>query len=648
MTQDKTSLDFYIQTANELIEKYRPLRMDQKKMDEVVRLRWSLPPGMPDWARPMRTTVPFDAIKAGVRVLSGLDENIVIDPYAFEENALGDLAAAKEKANMWERALKWSMDRAVRRRGTVRNAVIRSALMYDEIAAQIVHLPTQIKTIEKLGGNSNRQRAALRYGDFAILVRNPQQVYPRYSDYMLEAVMYITIQEPQKIMDFWNNATLGKLIEDEMAPDKWLLIDYVDYGRRVVFCYPGENVDFISSYKVMEYQDVKGKTHTYDVPAIELLNEEWKLDFLPWALATGGDALSSDPEADRFPLLHGLVQSDQWSNTNIIGTLMLSEAIAEAARPDVKKVGVNPDAVEGDYGEVGGAWLVPAGHEVEDMAQKQLDPALRESYDRQVSDMSRTSIPQVLVTAEMGPDEPFAGFNLRIQQAMASLLPFKQLGERWFEEAYRLKLYWAKESGKPIMAPGGLSVEPEDIDKNRIYLSVKLEADVPIDRQQRMATAIEASRNLKMPTRDVLEMLGETDPERKIADWMQEQMDMSYFQGVLQQIQMEASGAIEKAIQDGAMQLAQEMMQQMVQQQGGMGGQAGGAEGGLPQDILAQQQAASAQAPQPFGSPGVGEGGPLANPAGGGLPPALGAPGQTREALTGQTGTGEEALGFGG
>ena len=646
---DKPMLDHYIDIANEMIEQYRDLRLDQQKMDEVVRLKWQLPDGMPEWARAFRTTVPYDGIKAGVRVLSGLDEHITIDPYAFEENMLGDLVAAKERANLWEIALKWQMDRAARRKDSLRQGVIRSALMYDEIAGQIVHLPTQIKMIQKLGGNPNRQKAALRFGDFAVILRNPQQVYTRYSDYMLEAVMYVSVQDPQRIMDFWNNSELGQVIEDDYCPEDWLLFDYVDYNRRVVFCYPGKNVELISSYKVMEYFDAKGKKYSHDIPAIELLNEEWKFDFLPWAIANGGDGLVDTPEADRFPLLYGLIQSDQWNNTNILGSLVLSEAIAEAARPDVAKIGVNPDMVEGDHGEVGGAWRVPAGHEIKDMQQKSLDPALREAYDRGLSDMRGTSIPQVLVTAEMGPDEPFAGFNLRIQQAMAALIPYKNTAERWFEEAYRLMLYWVKEGGKPISAPGGAEIAPEQIDKERIYLGVTLEADVPIDKQQRMATAIEASRNLKIPTRDILEMLGETNPERKITEWMQEQLDMSYFQGVLQQIQMEASGAIEQAIQEGAQALAQQMVEQMVQQQVQGGGNAGGAEGGLPQDIMAQNEAAAAQAPTPFASGGLeGIGGQGFNPAAGGLPAAMAAPGATREAQTGMTNTGEGALGFGG
>jgi hypothetical protein len=441
------SVNDVVDIANELMFEYSELRKTQAELDKMSRLEWKLPGGMPEWSREFKTTAPFDAIKAGVRVLSGLDEDITIDPYAFEEYAAGDWAGAKQKANRWETVLKWQMDRAARRRAILRQDVVRSALMYDEVCGQIVHLPTQIKTIEKLGGNPNRQRAALRHGDFAILLRNPQTVYTRYSDYMLEGVLYASVKHPKDIMSFWNNAELGKLIEDDEAAPKWTLFDYVDYNRRVVFCYPGESVDRIT---------LGGQKDEDDKPAvvIELLNEPWDMDFLPWSIVLGGTQLHKAPDQSRFPLLYGILKSDQWNNTNIIGTLLLSEAIAEAARPDVARKGIMPDSVEATYGEPGGTWDVPAGHDVEPMPDKGLDPALREALDRQISDMGRATIPSVLVTAEMAPNEPFAGFNLRIQQAMGSLMPYKFLSERWFEEAYGLMLTWAKESGEGIRGYG--------------------------------------------------------------------------------------------------------------------------------------------------------------------------------------------------
>jgi len=624
-------IQHYVETANEFIERYETLRRMQDRLDRMSRLEWSRPAGMnAPWLRDFKTTAPYDAIRAGVRVLSGLDEDITIDPYAFPETAEGDITAAKLKANAWETALKWQMDRAARRRAILRQDVTRSALMYDEIVGQVIHLPTQIKAIKKMGGNANRQEAALRYGDFAVLLRNPKSVYTRYSDYMLEAVLYTAVKRPEDIQAFWNNPELGTLIEDGEAAKKWVLFDYVDYDRRVVFCYPGDTVQRINPGGL--YTTDEGKEEMAP-NAIELMNESWEYDFLPWACVVGGTQLDQAPENSRFPLLYGILQADQWNNTNILGTLMMSEAIAEAARPDVAREGIQPDAIEASYGQPGGTWDVPAGHKVTPMPDKPLDPALREAVDRQLGDMSRATIPQVLVNAEALPNEPFAGFNQRIQQAMASLMPFKFLAERWFEESYRLMLYWAKESDKGIVGYGRASdkeqsprvyeIVPRDIDKDAIYIKVQLQADVPIDKQQRVMTAIQASRDLKLPTRDVLEMLGETDPERKIKEWMTEQMEMAYFQGILQQIQFEASNAIQQ-------QMAQAQIQSQVQQ---------------AQDMIAQQAQAAQQAPAPGTPPGLpGAEGQGFNPAEGGLPAQMAAPGATMEGQTLQTRGGEPVV----
>ena len=99
-------------------------------------------------------------------------------------------------------------------------------------------------------------------------------------------------------------------------------------------------------------------------------------------------------------------------------------------------------------------------------------------------------------------------------------------------------------------------------------------------------------------------------------------------------------------MKEGGQALAEQMIEQMVQQQGGQQGGAGGGQG-APQDMLAQQGAEAAQAPTPFGPPGIpGADGMGMNPNEGGLPAQMMQPGATREAQTGMTNTGEEALGL--
>jgi len=146
---------------------------------------------------------------------------------------------------------------------------------------------------------------------------------------------------------------------------------------------------------------------------------------------------------------------------------------------------------------------------------------------------------------------------------------------------------------------------------------VELTPDVPLDRQQRVNTAIVMARELKWPTTKILEELGETNPEGAIKDWMMEQLTFAEHAGLMQLIQAETSGALQQA----AMQMAQGMMQQ---QQESMG-QAG--ETGLPE-----------QQPTPGSPPGIpGAEGMGFNPAAGGQPPMAMQPGATFEQMTGET-----------
>ncbi len=590
-------VDYYIEIARDLIDSYRDLRKMQVQTDKIARLDWSLPSGMDaEWIREVKTTAPHDAIRAAVRVLSGLDERIKIDPFTIPGN-FGEFS--RDIANQWEIALKWQMDKAVRRRAVLRQDVVRSAVMYDEIVGQVVHLPTQIKAIEKLGGKANRQKASLRYGDFVINLRNPKNVYTRYSDYMLESVLYVVNKKINDIQIYWNNKELQALIDRDEAPEDWLYFDWSDYNQHTVFVVPGKTLDVIADPK-----KTKG--------SIMLMNEDWTFEFLPWACVVGGSQLESEPHHSRFPLLYGIWKADQFVNTNIIGSLQISEAIAEAAAPSVAKSGIRPESITSDYGEPGGAYHVPAGHDLTPLPQKGLDPALREAYDRFVHEMSQSTLPRVLINAEAGPEETFSGFNLRVQQAMASLMPYKFLSERWFEEAYRTMLNWGKVSKMGIKGYDKDSFEYEiaadDIDPGRIYLSIELQEDVPIDRQARVQTAIQISTNLKLPTRDVLEQLGETNPDEKIKEWTFEQFDMAYLQGVLQKIAFDSANTIQQIITQ-VQQQAQQEMAQLAQEQAAAAETEGGGEGtelagggfdtnqgGLPGDQFAPGATSPAQA----------------------------------------------------
>ena len=184
-----------------LIEANKNLKLFQKKYQSHSRLEYLLPKRLRelDWVIPLLSTIPYDSLRGATRALSNLDEALSINPVTVMK-AIGsdDSLAAREMANQWERILQWELGRSSRRRRNLRSDAIWSAATYDEIVAQLIHLPTQFKIVEP---SPSRKRAALMFGDWAIRIVDPQDVYVRYSEYMPEAVLYASVKTAQQIVD---------------------------------------------------------------------------------------------------------------------------------------------------------------------------------------------------------------------------------------------------------------------------------------------------------------------------------------------------------------------------------------------------------------------------------------------------------------
>ena len=637
-TKPKT-LEHYIETAADMISGDAGLRKMQKAMDRMSHLEYTLPEPLSNlaWVRKIISTAPYEALRGSTRALSALADRLKIEPITVAGTDMdADSLAAKMKANEWEKVLRWQMDLASTRRSIFRSDVVRSALLYDEIVAQVIHLPTQIKAIEQLGGNPNRQKAALRYGKFSILIRNPQTVHVRYSDYMPEAVLYASVMKPQAIVDFWGEKAgeLKQLIDSDKAAERYVLFDYTDYNARAVWCVEGDD----------ETQVGEGKEEALEI----VTPEKYELPFLNWVAVVGGTALDDAPEHRRLPLFYPVYRAEQWITSNIVQTLVTSEAIAEMGQPKVKKIGVNPEQIESNFGEPGGAWEAKTGNDVVDMQDRSLDPALRELADRLDSAMERATVSRILTTADSTPGESFSGFNLRVQTAIGSLTPYKELSERWFAEVYKQMLLWTHYSGETLTGYDRkakdtygkkYSIDSEDIDPNQLYMSVALTPDVPIDRQQKVNTAVMMSRDLKYPAERILEELGETDPEGAMRAWRKEGYMLAAHQGKLQLIAAQASGQIEQLAAQKAQEMIAEMMKGMAENGGGMGGEPmspdmGGGMANMP----------TPGAPQ--GMPGVGGEGFAPN-MGGQAPAGANPAGNIMEQQTGMSRAGDALQGGG-
>lgn len=591
-------LNYYQGIAREMIDANKELRNMQLKYEAVSWLNYTLPAPLNEleWVVPFRSTVPYDALRGGTKALTNLDIRPMIHPITVAHIADGKLSS-EEVANAWETALNWQFNRATRRRANFNSSVIWNALVYDELVGQVIHIPTQIKALKALGASSNRQTAALRYGDFAIRLVDPKSVYVRYSDYMPEAVLNVVVKTAQDIVDFWGRDAAKEIYkrikaDPKHAQEKYSLIDYEDLDARVVWATEGDTLDVVKA----------GSGN-------EILRAENEYPFLKWSAVVGGTSTETRPEHQRKPLLYPLVMAEQWLFANILGTLGLSQGIAEANAPIHELHGPGAENVQIDHSEPGGAIVTPQAVNYIRQARQNIDPALRELLGKYESDMNRSTLPSILVTAEAQPGESFSGYSLRINTAIGALMPFKALAERFYEGIFKLMLLHSHYSGTDIDGYAKndkkYRIKSSDIDPNIIEMKVELSPDVPVDRIQKITAAVQMATQLNYSPIKILEYLGETDPQGSLKDWISWKFIETKVQARLQSMMTVESGQLE--------QMAQQMAQGMMQEQ-----------------AKAQQQQGQEQ-----GQPQPGQG---MNTAQGGPPPieAMGA-GATFEGSTGRT-----------
>ena len=593
------------------------LKAVQGEYQRIARIQYSLPSPLNefDWVRPIKSAAPYNALRGVKRALSNKKLSLTVDPVTVTK-ASGDKRdsdASKKLANKWETIIKWQMGLANKRRAAMQSSKVESAALYDEVVGQWIHVPTQFKLA---GKEPTRLEAALRFGDWALRLANPQNVYVEYSDFMPERVVSIQKKLPQEIVDFWGDKAKvikSKMKDDDYAGKHLIEIDYVDYDARAVWVVE----------EITEIADSKGIVIMAPKPWLTIAVGEKKgqpVPFLNWIAVAGGTDLDIEPEHQRQPLFYSVYHAELWAAANITKTLQMSEAISTFAGPKyaVTDMGGSAEDVEIDHGQPGGRVDLTTFQKFEILRQEGLDPAITESYDRVNDEIKETTGAEILVTAApMGGVEAFAAYNLQIQVALAGLGGVKHLEERFEEEIATTMLLMAHYTGEDIIGYDDpeWTISHDEIDPSRIYMGVELNVDVPVDRVQRITAASQlAQPHFRYPMERIIEFLGDTDPQGAARLYYKEQFKDAYIAGVLQKVQAEGSGEMEQMRQ---------MLEQLMQQQEQMA-------------QAAQQQQGPGRTPQgPGGLEGVG--GPEFNPAEGGLPPATVAPGATRETQTGRT-----------
>ncbi|KKN62881.1 hypothetical protein LCGC14_0507340 [marine sediment metagenome] len=562
-------------TSARMIEANKGLRKAQLAYERISRLQYELPAELNelDWIRPIIDTAPYDALRGIVRALSNLDEQLNIHPATvYKVNEDDESRDAGLTANKWEKNLQWQMGGVAKRRKAFRSSIIKSAALYEEIVGQLIHLPTEFKARELSG---SRERAALRFGDWAARMVDVKTVNVEYSDYMPERVLCAQIKTAQEVVDFHGDAARLVQVKINKDPDyaavRLLELDYVDYENRAIWVID-EHDDVAKSRGIRLFGPepwmtiAVGKDKGEPVP------------FLPWCAVAGGTDIDAAPEFQRQPVFFPVYQAEQWVNANIMGTLEMSRVTAEFAAPTHKITSPNPDDVEIEHGTAGGAIRLRPGELYEKVRKDGLDPGIMEFKDRLTNAMQRATVSDILVTGQptvgAGPVS-FAAYNLQVQVALAGIGNIIELGEGFYDQLYEKMLLISFYTGQDITGYGNVekyTIDALNIDPSTIYLNTELKPDVPVDRVARVTAAVQMAQQLKYPAIKILEFLGENDPQGAMRLWEIEQMDNAFLQGLTTKLEAEGSGELAQ-LQQTVEQMSQMLEQQMqqAQQQPGQG-----------------------------------------------------------------------------
>jgi hypothetical protein len=492
-----------------MVEQDREKDQMMAAMEAMWQGEWQLPREIADlrWIHKVVSTDPHDALRAGVRVLSSVAPRVKVMP-------LGPGEANQAQSEQTEIALSWLFHQANRRRqSSVLRDVVLSALLYDEIIAQVVYLPHQIEALKSVGGDTRQLEKANRFGPFAILVRNPRHVHVRYSDWMPEAVLHKRVMPVDEVVEFWGKQ--AKKLQRSLKAEKDGILpyatvyDYMDLDCRVVWAYLHEHGE-----AVMPAAGLDGEYRP-----VEIMREEHNLGFLPWVAKVGGTTLPESSAHQRVPMLYSVYQAGQWETQNILETLLTSEVIAYASAPRLKVEGPT-DGVEVDYGEPGRMAYVPPGHNLSLLSPPGLDSSLAVIANRFGERIGKSTVPRVLQTADYPSGTAFATLNLATQSGLKSLTPYQELAEQALADVFTQMLDWVAHVDKPVVAfapdreNSGEQVllDPSQMEVKDLFVEVELTADVPLDKVSRINAAATAVRELNYSRSRALEYVGENDP----------------------------------------------------------------------------------------------------------------------------------------
>ena len=549
-------LEDYKSIAQEMMADDRDRDAKFARIDRMHNVDWELPEQWrnTDWIRKYPSTKPADALDTAIRALSTKEPTLSVNPILPNEET-------RDSFDLIERGLMWSWKQMGRRsQFNPTRAVVTSAIKYDEITCQLVHVPTHNKSLKSI--NSGNSRMLRNIGDFALIVHNPRNVHVQYSDGGFERVLLCKRQPLHKIIDFWgtNADELRKAIEGDEHTALTDVADVYDYMDGTVRC-------------VWVAMARGGADYSLMAPV------EHGLGFIPWACRVGGTNLEDLTVNQRRPMLNSVINGDLWNTSNLFRSLMLSLTMARAAEPTIKSTTPTGDGVDIDATEAIGQIKVRPGEDATKLPPSEIGQSIQGMYQMLGGEME-TSVGINLLQMNSAPSGmAFATYNAMMQSAMASINPHKQTAEQVVADIFGLMVAWLKYSGEPLIGyddrknnlvngmPTYGTQEVITVDMlpelEDFCATVKLTEYIPSDELGKINGMTMLVQNLTYPTARALEALDVSDPKTAMEEWGQEQITKADIMEKVKDLQFDA----DLIRQMRSQQAQQQMQQQQAQQQ---------------------------------------------------------------------------------
>lgn len=468
---EERGLEWYWGRANYLQDLYKDRDDMYDEIDDARFGNWELPADLASIPWVLKSTEPAFAITADAA--TGLIANnnpiINITPSNKDNMAITDIH---------ERGLGWILDAASRRRkATVVEEMAGSAINYAEVCTLVTFLPSQIEKIKGKKGDPKRLEAMLRHSDFLIRTYHPRTVYPRYSEIGVEEVVLITDENPHAIVDLWGEAAneLKERMLDENFPKMVKLYEYLSMDYHVVWVETGEGDE-----------------------RIELHNAKWNWPFLPWACNITGGELLKDTDKDRKSIHSVMYHFDFFDLMNRTRTLRFSDMVRNAGTPRRTFQSEDPEATAPKIVNASGEpyEVIAATEKVTQQPPHIPDPSLQALYSELKNDLQKSTLSDLLLGGEIPSEAAFSSINLVTHSAMQAIEDARSLLSRHLANVCEIILLWIHYEQAEVFGtvrdPIDRSkvhdylIDWEDIDPNKLYIEVRVDANLPLDQDQRI------------------------------------------------------------------------------------------------------------------------------------------------------------------